>query len=432
MSYSSPGRSEPKILVVDDEPANLRLLTDLLVPEGYEVQPALSGRLALSLMGHLCPDLILLDIMMPGMDGFEVCAELKRRPESRHIPIIFISALNDSSNKVKAFDAGGADYITKPFQIGEILARIRTQLSLLEANRALKEKEKFSRSLLESIDDGILGLDREGKAIFVNPAAAEQLGYQEDELIGQAIHEKIHYAYTDGSSYPAEDCPMYHSMHENRSVKVYDECLWHKNGSSFAVVYSCHPVYQNEQVIGSVVAFTDITELRQKEDRLRLLSVTDLLTGLFNRLQLDQVLATEVSRANRYDSVFSVILADIDNFKLVNDTHGHLVGDQVLKEVASTLQSRLRSTDTLGRWGGEEFMLICPETKLENAIQLAELLRVAIEATEFEGVGKTTISFGVSGFRKGDTGKELVARVDKALYRAKAAGKNRVEGDEGI
>ena len=211
-----------------------------------------------------------------------------------------------------------------------------------------------------------------------------------------------------------------------------DEHLWRKNNSCFPVIYSSHPVYRNDEVIGAVVAFTDITELRQSEETLKRLSVTDQLTGIFNRLQLDKALAAELARSTRYERSFSLIMMDIDDFKSVNDTYGHLVGDEVLKAMAAILQKRVRATDTLGRWGGEEFMVVCPEIGLEQAAQLAELLRVSIEGAEFPGPGKKTASFGVSAYRKGDTYEVLVERADKALYQAKDAGKNRVVLDDSL
>lgn len=432
MTLSLAKKTKADLLVVDDTPENLQLLTDLLREQGYVVRAALNGELALKAIVQQLPDLILLDIKMPGMDGFEVCTQLKRRPESRDIPIIFIGALSDVQDKVRAFEMGGADCIAKPFQESEVLVRIRTQLHLVEATKALKESEELSRSLLESVAEGIVGVDNEGKATFINPAAAELLGYTAEEIIGHAVHEKIHYAHADGVPYPVKDCPMLRAIHENCSVRVDGEFLWRKSGSCFPVIYNSHPVHINGEVIGAVVSFTDITKLRQNEETLRRLLVTDQLTGIFNRIQLDEVLAAELVRSMRYERSFSLIMMDIDDFKSVNDTYGHLVGDEVLKAMAKILQSRIRATDTLGRWGGEEFMVVCPEIGLEQAAQLAELLRVSIEGTAFPGPGEKTASFGVAAYRKGDTFEILVERADKALYQAKDAGKNRVMLDDNL
>ena len=157
------------------------------------------------------------------------------------------------------------------------------------------------------------------------------------------------------------------------------------------------------------------------------MSITDRLTGLYNRHKLDAVLNAELARCQRYDGVFSLILLDVDHFKLVNDQFGHPVGDQVLLAIASLLQENKRNADTLGRWGGEEFMLICPDTPSDGALQFAEKLRLAVAAYGDPAVGQVTASFGVATFRSGDSVKEIVSRTDQALYCSKHKGRNRVE-----
>lgn len=167
--------------------------------------------------------------------------------------------------------------------------------------------------------------------------------------------------------------------------------------------------------------------LAQRDRMLTHLSVTDRLTGLNNRLKLDEALAEELTRARRYEYEFAVIMVDVDKFKLINDTHGHHVGDQVLIQLADLLREHCRATDVAGRWGGEEFMLVCPETGPTGVLALAEQLRASIEATRFPGVERVTASFGVSHYRPGDSVETVTKRADEALYRAKEHGRNRVE-----
>jgi len=178
----------------------------------------------------------------------------------------------------------------------------------------------------------------------------------------------------------------------------------------------------------------DITHIKETEQQLNeatkkaeILAVTDTLTGLNNRLKLDQELNKEFQRAKRYGNPFSIILLDIDKFKSVNDTFGHPVGDQTLKEVSGILLDYSRKTDIVGRWGGEEFLFICPETNLAGALQLAEILRNMIETHDFPVIGKKTSSFGVACYLDGDKIQTIMERVDKALYSAKEKGRNRVE-----
>lgn len=167
-----------------------------------------------------------------------------------------------------------------------------------------------------------------------------------------------------------------------------------------------------------------IRKLRVLNHKLERLSITDRLTGLYNRLKLDEVLATETMRAVRFGHPFSVILIDIDHFKLINDQHGHQTGDQVLVELAQLLRAGTRATDSVGRWGGEEFLLICPHTDGAGACKLAEMLRQAIHDHRFPVVPPQSASFGVASFRQGDGASEIVSRADKALYAAKSAGRN--------
>jgi diguanylate cyclase (GGDEF)-like protein len=168
-------------------------------------------------------------------------------------------------------------------------------------------------------------------------------------------------------------------------------------------------------------------ELEEKNRELERLAVTDWLTGLYNRVKLDAELSVEVARAERYGTSFSIILLDIDHFKRINDCHGHQMGDLVLTQLADILRKSSRASDKVGRWGGEEFLLICPHTELEGARSLAEHQRALIERHPFETLSECTASYGVAQYRSGETAMTLLARVDAALYRAKASGRNRVE-----
>lgn len=180
----------------------------------------------------------------------------------------------------------------------------------------------------------------------------------------------------------------------------------------------------NKRLEATVVERTQ--ELQEKNVQLEMLAVTDQLTGLFNRTKLDKTLTEEVAQGERYNTDWSVILLDVDKFKIVNDTHGHEVGDTVLVDVAKILQTHVRATDLVGRWGGEEFLVVCRGSQPEGPATVAEKLRQAIETHEFPVVGHKTSSFGVSQYRVGDTVKSVVARADLALYQAKNSGRNRV------
>jgi diguanylate cyclase (GGDEF)-like protein len=168
-------------------------------------------------------------------------------------------------------------------------------------------------------------------------------------------------------------------------------------------------------------------ELEEKNRELEQIAILDKLTGLYNRRKLDEVLATEIARSERYGNQFGVIILDIDHFKHVNDIHGHLVGDQVLQLFAKQLSQSIRQVDVLGRWGGEEFLVICPETKREGLLNLADKLKDEVQETFIPEVGPKTASLGAAIFEEGDTAASIVQKADRALYRAKENGRNRVE-----
>lgn len=212
-----------------------------------------------------------------------------------------------------------------------------------------------------------------------------------------------------------------------------DEC-WYQIHESLVQWYDGHPAKHSiaVDIAGLKEAQNELSEayalLALKSVELEKASITDALTGLFNRRRLDQAFGQEVGRACRYGHPLSLILIDLDRFKAVNDTHGHQMGDQVLQEVSAILREGVRSADTVGRWGGEEFLIICPETDLAGAMALAEKLRTTIAEAVWPSTTLITSSFGVAQFHNGDSMKDLVARADGALYRAKASGRNRVEG----
>jgi diguanylate cyclase (GGDEF)-like protein len=305
------------ILVVDDTHDNLRLLSKLLIEQGYYVRPVSDGRRAISAIQDQRPDLILLDIMMPGMDGYEVCQHLQQDKLTSNIPIIFISALNETFDKVKAFSIGGRDYISKPFQEDEVLARVKTHLELKRSQEAL--------------ENNISELQR------------------------------------------AND------------------------------------------------------ELENAKGELLLAATTDPLTNLYNRRKFIELMEVESARFNRNASPFSLILSDIDNFKMFNDNHGHACGDFVLVSVARKIQKMLRAQDSLARWGGEEFIILLPDTSLEDGYNVAEKIRAAIASTVIKYANKKltiTMTFGLSEITPTISLDALINEADKALYKGKAASKN--------
>ena len=319
-------RDHALVLLVDDKPDNLNVLIKHLSTANLTIFVALNGREAISLAKEVQPELILLDVMMPGIDGFETCRLLKQAEQTRDIPVLFMSALNDTVDKLKGFQAGGVDYITKPLQHEEVLARIDAHLTIRRLQQALESK---NRELTEK---------------------------------NRELQEK------------------------NALISAQAECL---------------------------------------ESMAR----TDPLTQLTNRRGFFEQVEHELARCARGGKAFSLILCDIDHFKQVNDNYGHDGGDAVLVKTAELLRESLREQDIPARWGGEEFMLLLPETSLDTAVQVGERIRRQIAAQTIvhqEYTLTVTMSFGLSVYSPENNLDACIKQADEALYRAKENGRNRV------
>ena len=296
--------------------------------------------------------------------------------------------------------------------------QIRTQ-ELEDAKDKMTETYKEMQGFVGLVDEYIItsSTDLTGKITKVSKAFCDITGYSKEELIGNK-HNIV--------------------RHPDMSSEVYKD-LWktitsgnvwkgeiknqRKDGSYYWVESTVSPVFDED---GSIKEYTsirnDITDKKIVEE----LSITDQLTKLYNRLKIEEVFKTEIHRAQRYGTPFSAILLDIDHFKSVNDNYGHDVGDEVLKDISNILKSSVRKTDIIGRWGGEEFLVIASDTDKENTVVLAEKIRKSIESHNFKTIGKKTSSFGVTGYKDGDTQEDIVKRADNALYKAKDNGRNMV------
>ena len=324
------------ILVIDDRPENLRLLSVMLTKKGYTVRKAINGDLGIRAAYAVTPDIILLDINMPNIDGYEVCKKLKANPQTQQVPIIFVSALDQTLDKVKAFSYGASDYITKPFQIEEVSARIENQLSIRRLQETLETKNR------------------------------------ELERINLQLQQEIH----------------------SRSA-----------------------------------AENELAKINQK---LQTLATVDSLTQLANRYHFENFLAQEWKRMRREKSSISIILCDIDYFKLYNDNFGHQAGDICLQKVAQGISSQIRRpADLVARYGGEEFVVVLPNTNSEGALKVANNIRQTVQALKLDHPYSqisdvVTISLGVSSTipNSDQSTGELLTIADQALYKAKKLGRN--------
>jgi diguanylate cyclase (GGDEF)-like protein/PAS domain S-box-containing protein len=301
-----------------------------------------------------------------------------------------------------------------------------------------EDKLKASRNRLKAITlalgEGVYILDRAGRLVFMNGEAENILGWKEEELTGKKVHQLVHAHKLAGSMHRPDECPVMETANSGKVSRIAEDVFIRKDGTPFPVTLVSTPLRDDGEITGSVVAFRDITVHKRTEEALRraneLLArqaTTDALTGIYNRLKFNGLLDMEIRKARRYKVPLALIMFDIDCFKAINDEYGHLAGDSVLQEIVDLVRRNIRDADLFARWGGEEFMILVPENKLRNAVQLAEKLRMKIEAHRFRDVGKVTCSFGVTEFSEDDTAGSFAGKADRAMYAAKEKGRNRTE-----
>ena len=245
-----------RVLLVDDNPTNLQVLFSTLNGRGLRLLAAKNGEDGLVIARRMQPALILLDIMMPGIDGFEVCRRLKADRATRDSAVIFLSALNDTSSKVKGLGLGAVDYIAKPFQAEEVVARVETHLKLrrLEQELALRNQElqAANQRILEAMGEGLYGLDLQGRITFANPTATRIGGWAEAELLGRSLHELHQHCHQDGSPYSEQDSPIRRTLADGE-IQRREEVFWRRDGSCFPVEYTSTPIFEGKSLAGAVV-----------------------------------------------------------------------------------------------------------------------------------------------------------------------------------
>jgi diguanylate cyclase (GGDEF)-like protein/PAS domain S-box-containing protein len=412
---------KPAILIVDDAPDNLGVLRSMMLRQGYQTFVATSGDRALDIAQRVKPDLILLDVVMPGIDGLETCRRLKAHPATTRIPVIFMSARGETEDIVAGFDTGAADYIPKPLRLEEVCARVRAQLRLRGADTQSEQTDRL-RMIVNSMDQGLLIVEGCGRVQYANPACDRYLGYAPEELVGRSLKDLLDC--TEPGCREDVDAPTYGT----REVKIR-----HRDGALRAMDLTMTPMHAADGLF--VVLLHDITHHKRSEDALQRAALLDPLTKIANRRHFDAFLDKEWHRAIRNAQPLSLVVLDVDHFKLYNDTLGHAAGDVCLQKVAQTLQDHAaRPTDLAARYGGEEFVLLFAETPAETAACLAEMIRAAVAALEIPNPRSTTsswltVSVGVATIvpTQLDAVDNLFVSADRAMYAAKAAGRNRVE-----
>ena len=446
-----------RVLIVDDVPANVRLLQALLEAEYFEVHTAMNGPEALDVVQRVRPDIVLLDVMMPGMDGFEVCRRIKANPLTRQLPVILITALDQPEDRNKGFQAGADDYLVKPID----------EMTLLTRLRALARFKFLQDELESSIGDELLletRVDNEDD----KPARLAVL-LNEENANGQLaqwlreMHEPVMFSdpvqLLEGvRAGEFEGVLLEMPLNRHDTVRICSQIRAMTHGRQIPVMLLVHKADHRELAQALEVCASDylncpisrdelaarlriqlrrwryIQRLRESLRQSVTFSMIDPLTGLYNRRYLFTHGRAMVEEAAQRGRALSVLVMDLDYFKKVNDTWGHDAGDAVLQETAKRLSKQVRKLDVVCRIGGEEFAVLLSGSDGRMARMVAERLRCAIASKPFkipteEGEKDLhiTISIGLASFEnRNDTLEVLLKRADDALYQAKQQGRNRV------
>src|SRR5690349_2496343 len=452
-----------RVLVVDDVPANVKLLEARLSAEYFEVTSAHSGLEALRICERAECDIVLLDVMMPDMDGVEACRQLKANPVTQHIPVVMVTALDSPADRVRGLDAGADDFLTKPVSDIVLIARVRslTRLKMMTDELRMRAITSLEIGVQAPEREAVADTGKGGRVLLVDDRAssyerlAQMLSAEHTVDVEPNPAEALFHA-AEGNydllivSLSLENfdglrlCSQARSLERTRQLPILaisdaDNNARLLRGLEIGVNdYLTRPVDRNELLAR---ARTQIRK-RRYTDHLRdhvqnsiEIAITDALTGLHNRRYMESHLAALAEQASARGKPLALMILDIDHFKSVNDSHGHDAGDDVLREFAVRIRKSIRGIDLACRYGGEEFVIVMPETDLHVAGMVAGRLRRSVAGEPFavqKGAGRleVTVSIGLSTLeRKGEPVADVLKRADTALYRAKHDGRNRVASE---
>jgi two-component system, cell cycle response regulator len=448
-----------RVLVVDDIAANVKLLGARLTAEYFEVLSASSGQQAIDICAKERVDVVLLDVMMPGMDGFEACRRIKSNPKTHHLPVIMVTALDQASDRVQGLDAGADDFLTKPVDDIALVTRVKNLARLKMLNDEMVMRAMTGRQLGLADNEALSkALDGEGGNVLIvddHPRSSvrlvEALGKTYNAVaerdpsvaIARLSEETFDVVLVSLSLASADGlrlCSQIRSLERTRHLPIIilvepgDDARLMRGLDMGVNDYLMRPIERHELL----ARIKTQTKRKRHSDFLRTRleesveqSITDGLTGLHNRRYLEGHLKTLVAQSLATGRSLSILIVDIDHFKNVNDTHGHDGGDAVLREFSQRFRRNTRGIDLAGRIGGEEFVIIMPDTDLDRGCQVAERLRVCVAQDLFQVNSqqqmRITASVGVATLQSAnDTPETLFKRADEALYIAKRSGRNRV------
>ncbi len=441
-----------RILVVDDLAPNRHLLEVKLQAEYYDVVTATGGERAMEIAEKERVDLILMDAIMPGLDGFECCRRLKKNPQTYHIPVIMVTALEETKDRIRGLEAGADDFITKPIDDFNMMARVRSLLRLkmvtdqllghtghsAENSRPIIERLEKRRGRILIVEDHmkrakqlsdpletehdfrvvsdpreIMKASRAGVDLIMISLTAESFD-------GLRVCASLQF---DQSTRDIPILAVGTSVDESKFVRAYDLGI---NDTLMRPIERQELIARvNTQLKRKFYADALMENFNQNLEMV----VADPLTGLGNRRYFDRAVQPLFGQLEENEVPFSVVVFDVDHFKRVNDILGHDIGDEVLKEIAARLATNMRAVDIVSRYGGEEFMIALPDTTQDQALLAIDRIRALIGGTPIFVDGEAlniTLSAGVAAAAKGDKLRDVFKRADSALYKAKQNGRNQV------
>ena len=444
-------------LVVDDVLPNVKLLAAKLTREYFNVLTAFNGPDALEMVRKESPDIVLLDVMMPGMDGFETCKRLKSDPATRHIPVVLVTALDGREDRIRGLDAGADDFVTKPIDDVVLFARVKSLTRLKEVTDELREREESGRRLGVNVEGAARLRGSGGRVLVVDDDAQQQQRMtvelaKEHRPLVEADPEKALAA----AAGPIDLMIVDTTSANFDGLRLIAQARSAQGTRKLPILAVVDPLDRPRLVKALELGANDILPrpidseelsarvrtqvrrkryadfLREKLDYSLEMAVTDALTRLHNRRYMESHLSTLAEQAAMRAKPLALMMLDIDYFKSINDNYGHDAGDDVLREFAVRIRKSIRGIDLACRFGGEEFVIVMPETDLHVAGMVAERLRRSIAGEPFsveKGAKRieVTISIGISTLEtKGEPISTVLKRADQALYRAKHDGRNRV------
>jgi two-component system, cell cycle response regulator len=451
-----------RILIVDDIAPNVRLLETKLAAEYFDVLTASSGKEALRICEDDRCDIVLLDVMMPGMDGFEVCRRIKHNAATAHLGVVLVTALDQPTDRVRGLEAGADDFLTKPIDEVALVARVRSLARLKVVTDELRNRANTTLAV-RAAEEGAARLledDRPGRIVLVEDRASSYerilaaLGSRHEIVVENDPHDALFKATDDNCDLfivslglQKHDglrlCSQIRALERTRHLPILviadlEDRERVLRGLDLGVNdYVARPIERNElyaRVRTLLRGKRYADRLRDKVQHSIELALVDPLTGLNNRRFLETHLAATLEQSQARRKPLSLMILDIDHFKQVNDTYGHQSGDEVLKGFSQRIRRIIRGGDLLCRLGGEEFVVVMPNVSLEVARKVAERARRSIEEAPFviDESGRSitvTVSIGLAERGRDTDADMLYRRADRALYRSKAEGRNRVTSD---